>query len=148
MVCFFYQHYLYVKLKAFKNVNYLVYPREISKRVKVGSLVCFLLLSIPYLNVLDSLQLGLVKIMDWDCRKVSSSILIIFLLFLVVSILKHSGNPEEEEREFIVKHQQSKSQTINQSLVLKLGNVLDYFKLNSHIINLDSFITLAFSQSR
>ena len=147
MVCFFYQHYLYVKLKAFKNVNYLVYPREISKRVKVGSLVCFLLLSIPYLNVLDSLQLGLVKIMDWDCRKVSSSILIILILFLVVSILKNSDNPEEEEGELTVKPK-PKSQTINQSLVLKLGNVIDYFKLNSHIINLDSFITLAFSQSR
>ena len=34
-----------------------------------------------------------------------------------------------------------------EKLILKLTNILNYFKMNSHLINLDSFITLAYSQS-
>ena len=65
-----------------------------------------------------------------DFKQVSFTILILLLIFLVVNILKRGDSPLKEEK-----------------LKSKLTNVLNYFKMNSYLINLDSFITLAFSQS-
>ena len=103
-----------------------VYPGEISKSCKVGSLVCFCsdIIFHEWLRFF-----AVFYIMEY--KKVSFLILFSLIFFLVINILTKRETSFKEEK-----------------LILKLNNILNYFKNNSHLINLDSFIALAFSQSR
>ena len=116
-----------VKAKNIQECElFRVYPGEISKRCKVGSLVCFCsdIIFHEWLRFF-----AVFYIMDY--KKVSFLIFFSFIFFLVINILTKRETLYEEEK-----------------LILKLNNILNYFKMNSHLINLDSFIALAFSQSR